>query len=408
MWNMRRKKYRHLKRSIRRLFPSRSIIVISEEAVDHYPLSGMLQVGLLGAIVAFFSWISFSTGSYMAAQAVLQEKELKIVTTSMENKRIGEEYSLLKKDLLKLRESKNELSEYDEFVLEQYANDDTSKPGMDYFSIDSVKLQYRDEGDNRKNSAEQRKDKLFERISFLEQRIKKLKEENSNFIAAVRATTNSKISELEDLIQMTGLKLHTIKKIAKVELRKEEKEAMRHGKSEGFDSQGGPYIPEKIDYWQEHEGELFNKLDELVVLQRIAETLPLAAPLPNARNTSGFGRRIDPFTKRWALHSGMDYVGSYHAKVYATNSGTVTTAGRKGAYGNMVEVDHGLGISTRYGHLYKVLVKRGQKIYKGQVIGLQGSTGRSTGQHVHYEVRYKNRPLNPKNFIKAGKYVLKK
>lgn len=402
---MRRKKHKHLKRSFRRLFPSRSIIVISEETVDHYPLGGMFQLGLLVAIVALFSWISYSTGNYMAARTVLQDKERKIITTSMENKRIGEEYSLLKKDLLKLKESKEDLTEFDHFILDQYAEDDDAhQTDVDYFSIDSVKLQY-------KNDGEQGKDKLFERIAFLEQRIEALKSEKTEFIAAVRATTDGKISELEKLIAGTGLNLEVLKRIARLERDREERlvkdRAMEQNDS-GLGNQGGPYIPENIDYWQAQEETLFDKLDDLMVLHRISDALPLSKPIPGARFTSGYGRRVDPFNKRWAMHAGVDYVGAFRTKVYATNNGRVKIAGRKGAYGNLVEIEHGLGITTRYGHLDKVLVKPGQKVFKGQAIGLQGNTGRSTGTHLHYEVRYKNKPLNPKNFIRADYHVLKK
>jgi murein DD-endopeptidase MepM/ murein hydrolase activator NlpD len=91
--------------------------------------------------------------------------------------------------------------------------------------------------------------------------------------------------------------------------------------------------------------------------------------------------------------------------VYATNAGRVTFSGWKGAYGNAVDVNHGLGFSTRYGHLRSMLVRPGQMVKKGQLIGVQGSTGRSTGNHVHYEVRLNDRALNPTNFLKAGNYV---
>jgi murein DD-endopeptidase MepM/ murein hydrolase activator NlpD len=106
-----------------------------------------------------------------------------------------------------------------------------------------------------------------------------------------------------------------------------------------------------------------------------------------------------------AFHSGVDLAGPEHAKVLATNDGKVEFAGWQSAYGNMVDIKHQYGLSTRYAHLERVLVQPEQWVKKGQVIGIQGSTGRSTGHHLHYEVRYQGRAINPNNFLKAGENV---
>ena len=107
------------------------------------------------------------------------------------------------------------------------------------------------------------------------------------------------------------------------------------------------------------------------------------------------------------MHFGMDLGGVSRTRVYAPAPGTVTYARRKGKYGKLVVIEHGNGFKTRYGHLYKILVKRGQKVDYRTKIGLMGSTGRSTGPHLHYEIIHKGRALNPWRFIKAGRYVLK-
>jgi murein DD-endopeptidase MepM/ murein hydrolase activator NlpD len=122
---------------------------------------------------------------------------------------------------------------------------------------------------------------------------------------------------------------------------------------------------------------------------------------------SQFGRRIDPFTGRLAFHSGLDMAGPTGSKIYATADGKVEFTGRQGAYGIMVDIAHGFGLSTRYAHLSQILVEDGQAVKKGQVIAIQGSTGRSTGAHLHYEVRYKDQPLDPRKFLNAGRYVQK-
>ncbi|MGZ5921880.1 MAG: peptidoglycan DD-metalloendopeptidase family protein [Rhizomicrobium sp.] len=136
--------------------------------------------------------------------------------------------------------------------------------------------------------------------------------------------------------------------------------------------------------------------------------IPLAVPVSGAGfdRSSGFGARIDPFTRHYAFHSGIDFAGPYGAQVHATAPGTVTFVGNRGGYGNMVEIDHGLGIHTRYGHLSSITVRVGARIDKGAAIGRVGSTGRSTGPHVHYEVWYDDVVRNPSNFIEAGRHVL--
>jgi murein DD-endopeptidase MepM/ murein hydrolase activator NlpD len=136
--------------------------------------------------------------------------------------------------------------------------------------------------------------------------------------------------------------------------------------------------------------------------------VPLTTPVTGEAfdKSSGFGARIDPFTGRYAFHPGVDFAGPWGAAVAATAPGVVVFAGARGGYGNMVEIDHGFGMHTRYGHLAKITVKIGSRVDKGGVIGKMGSTGRSTGPHVHYEVLYENVVRNPTKFIEAGRHVL--
>jgi murein DD-endopeptidase MepM/ murein hydrolase activator NlpD len=149
-------------------------------------------------------------------------------------------------------------------------------------------------------------------------------------------------------------------------------------------------------------------LDQLNGLSAAMDHVPLAMPVSTASfdKSSGFGARIDPFTGRYAFHPGIDFAGPWGSVVHATAPGTVVFAGNRGGYGNMVEIDHGYGIHTRYGHLSTISVRIGTKVGKGTSIGHVGSTGRSTGPHVHYEVWYDDVVKNPNNFIEAGRHVL--
>jgi hypothetical protein len=138
-------------------------------------------------------------------------------------------------------------------------------------------------------------------------------------------------------------------------------------------------------------------------LSRALTTVPVRQPLAGELETSsGFGVRLDPFMRGPAMHSGLDLRAPPGEPVRATASGTVTTAGWSGGYGRMVEIDHGNGFVTRYGHMSQILVKEDQKIRPGQIIGRVGSTGRSTGPHLHYETRIDGEAVDPIRFLKAG------
>ena len=138
-------------------------------------------------------------------------------------------------------------------------------------------------------------------------------------------------------------------------------------------------------------------------LRRIANRLPLRKPLAgDPEITSGYGSRVDPFNGRLASHTGIDFRQAWGSPVRAAAAGTVISAGHNGGYGNMVDIDHGNGVISRYAHLSAVIVKSGQTVSTGTVLGRLGSTGRSTGPHLHYEVRYNDQPLDPRRFLAAG------
>jgi murein DD-endopeptidase MepM/ murein hydrolase activator NlpD len=135
---------------------------------------------------------------------------------------------------------------------------------------------------------------------------------------------------------------------------------------------------------------------------RTLGTLPVRKPLDDIELMSGFGVRMDPFTGSPAMHTGLDLQGESGDPVRATADGTVTTAGWGGGYGRVVDIDHGNGLTTRYGHLSAIDVRVGQSVKAGQIVGKVGSTGRSTGPHLHYETRLRKQPIDPQKFLRAG------
>jgi murein DD-endopeptidase MepM/ murein hydrolase activator NlpD len=165
---------------------------------------------------------------------------------------------------------------------------------------------------------------------------------------------------------------------------------------------GGPYEPDGQMSFDDLTDDLGTALDTLGTLRKKINGLPLANPLPGAAISSTYGNRVDPFHKSSAFHAGIDFKASPGTPVHATGMGTVIKAGSNGGYGLMVEIDHGNGLTTRYAHLSRISVNVGDKVSTGQVVGKVGSTGRSTGPHLHYEVRRYDQANNPARFLKAG------
>lgn len=348
-------------------FHQRNIIVVSERKVKHIPISGTAQFIAVVLLSGGFIWAAYSTGSFLATRHTLKAQAHTLRTIA--NARIDSNFGALN-------------------PAAPLAGTDTGDTMAASLSNPMMTLSPLDNN------------RLFARVAFLQQRVNDLQEANAGIIQRVREKTSGRIEDLESIIKQTGLNPEALKKQAG------EKKALKSKRSTESDSEpkseGGPYIPADMSEISVWENELYADLDELTALRRIVGVLPLGVPMEHSEQQSPFGHRIDPFTRHLAFHSGLDLSGPSGSKVYSTANGKVTLAERDGAYGNAVDVSHGFGLSTRYAHLSQILVKPGQLVKRGDPIGIQGSTGRSTGNHLHYEVRHNDQPMNPKNFLKAG------
>ena len=169
---------------------------------------------------------------------------------------------------------------------------------------------------------------------------------------------------------------------------------------------GGPLEPEGSD--SEISNKILEKSNKFEIYREKFLSVPLSAPIKKYYITSGYGVRIDPYTKRKAFHKGIDLGAPWGSDIKSTAAGEVSFVGRYGSYGKSVFVKHGNGIETRYAHLSKIFVKEGQRLELGHVIGKIGNTGRSTGKHLHYEIKVRNKARNPRPFLRMGKNVSKK
>ncbi|MEM9810044.1 MAG: M23 family metallopeptidase [Pseudomonadota bacterium] len=183
---------------------------------------------------------------------------------------------------------------------------------------------------------------------------------------------------------------------------------------ENLIGQGGPFIPVEDDASSDYTITYFEaaarvqaNLAELAALSDTIQHVPLSSPVLNRhRQTSGYGIRWDPFKHNVRTrHYGLDFAAPRRTPIVATAPGRVTFAGRRGGYGNTVEIDHGNGFKTRFAHLHQIKTRAGKSVELHEVVGLMGNTGRSTATHLHYEVIYKGRQVDPERFIEAGRYV---
>jgi murein DD-endopeptidase MepM/ murein hydrolase activator NlpD len=222
------------------------------------------------------------------------------------------------------------------------------------------------------------------KLARLDASLDRVEHTQSSAIVAIEQRYESKAARIHSVLAQLGLKLDP-----------------------KMPASGGPFVPLPLP----SESQSFERaLNRAMVARTYANkldaallTVPVREPVTGEIDfTSPFGVRIDPFVHVPAMHTGIDFRGTLGEPIHATAAGTVTSAGWSGGYGNMVEVDHGNGLATRYGHMSEIDVRVGEEIRIGQVLGRIGSTGRSTGPHLHYETRVEGEAVDPQKFLAAG------
>ncbi len=221
---------------------------------------------------------------------------------------------------------------------------------------------------------EERLNLILKENSSLKDKVARLKRERKRIIETAALELQKKVSILLKLKKNYGVEFREFKGV------------------------GGVYLPFDFD-----NVDIVRILKKIYYYEKILKTIPFGKPLDirKLRVTSGFGFRIDPFTGKKAFHPGIDIIASKGTPVRVTADGIVSFSGYRPDYGRFVLVLHKNGFSTLYAHLSRIFVRSGQRLRKGDIIGLVGSTGRSTGPHLHYEVRLRGRYLNPEEFLEV-------
>ncbi|WP_019962111.1 M23 family metallopeptidase [Woodsholea maritima] len=233
-----------------------------------------------------------------------------------------------------------------------------------------------------------------------ESQVTALISEQDAVLARAEDSAESRADNLRNILRLTGLRLDDV---------------IEEGNGE--EPAGGPLITleqsgvlgehfDPEDPFDARVARIAARILETETLEAALRSTPLARPVgDNYRETSPYGPRLDPFTRRAAFHAGKDFAAYSNAPILATAPGRVVYAGWRSGYGRCVDIDHGYGFMTRYGHLRSIDVRRGDEVVEGQRIGGMGSSGRSTATHLHYEVWFNGETQDPERFLRAGHYV---
>jgi murein DD-endopeptidase MepM/ murein hydrolase activator NlpD len=232
------------------------------------------------------------------------------------------------------------------------------------------------------------------RVDMLETRLSEMRRSVSADAERVRTWIVNQVSAIEDVLATSGVDVDRL---------------IRRVDTKLGSGQGGPLEPVpalgRLGTQVAYEPATRQEMSRLRAAHALLTAMPLVAPLKAYHTTSTFGVRRDPITRRPTMHSGLDFGSGAGAPALATAPGRVVSAGKAGANGNLVELDHGMGLRTRYGHLRSTTVKPGDSVELHQPVGVMGSTGRSTGEHLHYEVRLDGQALDPGAFLEAGRHL---
>lgn len=393
---------------VRQALPERQIYFRSDGRLHFYTLTTGAQTAIVSGLIAgtvaslsFWTVALFVDDPLTIKTRELVESERRYDALSVRLDRVTSE-ALLRADILEERQ------QYLEQVLEENLGSSViaisagsppeASPAAASDAVpDDFENTSRDEDKNDLGAALDLIDpdnKAIVQARALDAHLDGLITKQSQLIRAIEGVLHRDVADIERLFEMAGLT----------------SDQVFDYHASNVAAQGGPLTPYattplEVGIDDSAFQALVEKVAQRNILKETLTRMPLAKPVMHYYVSSRFGRRRDPIKKYWAFHGGIDMAGLHRTPVHTTAEGLVTFAGRNGPYGRMVEIDHGNGFKTRYGHLATILVNKGEVIDTGDRIALMGNTGRSTGTHLHYEIRFNGSPLNPAKFFEAAKHV---
>lgn len=413
LWELLTAPFRLIWRGISRLFPPRDCTVMdtTDGEVHTYQQSSFWRFTKFCAIVTMTIWASWSTYVYVYHRPLLQKRTQQLEQARNQHERqmadlrvylkkfnnLTRELNITDDKILKadklsaedkesLLNTKSKITGELDFLhtrIVEMMDDENYSPEFDKTSELAIELELiRNENDVLKQKHQQ----IIE--SFNE-----INDADHKIVEAVSNLTKDNIDELRGNLKKIN---STMTKLGLTETK-----LIQQANNYSNQFVGNKFVPLKLN---KNANEKYKKiaqdLEQWHGLNKLTKILPFGAPVAQKTITSPYGSRQDPFTKKTKQHKGIDFSGQIGTELYAVAPGRVVSAGERTGYGITVEIDHGLGFTTLYAHLSKLMVSRGDWVRPGTVVGLAGSSGRSTGPHLHYEIRYKGNPFNPINFVK--------
>jgi murein DD-endopeptidase MepM/ murein hydrolase activator NlpD len=432
----------HIVEPVKRFYPTRQVYFRANGKVRFVSLTPWMQMSATSVLAAFLLWTGVATFNYVFMDDILAEKDQELAARQRAFDALSSDMAQLEVDLQGTVKSVQAKQRYLETLLEEEAvelnapaaeteevdtpadkeanlTDPTETPyavGGPEMPVDETSpvSATTDTGIDAEQSPWLDLKEWFHnllsddfgasdpersaRLKAIAGEVAEMRDEQTRITERMLELTDHRISRLSDAITTSGLQVDKV--LAALDPLPQ--------------NAGGPLEELSDDerlLLESDDDDVFKALlasqDQLDDFDRVMQSFPVVKPLKDYYYiSSSYGVRRDPFTKARALHGGLDMASHWKTPIYATAPGTVVKAGWNGAYGRMVEIDHGNGFKTRYGHTQTILVKKGQHIAKGERIALMGNSGRSTGTHLHYEVRFLDKPYNPVKFFKAEQHVL--
>ena len=398
---------------VKERFPDRQIYHRTEGQVRYFVVTTTMQLSVIGAVCILAVWLTITSVNMILANSETDRMRFEIA--AIEDRHAEELEEARASEAAALAYVQSRTSEFDRTAGEFQLRHDTLRRLLDFADDLSV-------GDDRRSPSLEGgrilmaaapadpdpRSALYDPVTpadmegLAEERVAALLADQDAALSAAEDSAERRLENLRAVLRLTGMRVD---------------EAMGEGPLEAEGGTGGPLIAmdaapifsqalDLEDPFNARVARIASRLVEAEQLETLRDAAPLAMPISGPfRQTSPYGSRIDPFTRRLTFHPGKDFAAYRNAPIVAPAAGRIVYAGWRAGYGRTVEIDHGFGFRTRFGHLHSIDVRRGDAVETGQRLGGMGSTGRSTGTHLHYEVWFRGAHVDPENFIRAGRYV---
>jgi murein DD-endopeptidase MepM/ murein hydrolase activator NlpD len=371
----------------KRCFPEHQIYFRTNGNVRYFTVSTKSQMTAVSVAGLLAGWLVFASSSFWLKNDALLDKERALANQQRQMAMMQGRINALNTDISDLKThvsmSANRLQQRQSFLQQLFAG--RVQPGTTTAQLQNKPVA----ADTAKGGP------LTKEQQAALRDYRKLESQQLAFADVASEAAEKRYVQLEGLLGRLGLSAEGLVKAS----------------PSAASAMGGPLIKASFERGaystlEPQFKDLYMSWTKLDLLQKAMLSIPAFLPTSNFSFTSGFGYRYDPFNGGSALHSGVDMAGPVGTPIMASADGVIVKAGPANGYGNLVEIDHGRGLVTRYGHLNSIDVNVGDKVTQGQTVGGMGSTGRSTGSHLHYEVRINGNAVNPMPFLEAARDVL--